>query len=82
MRTLAVRTLAVRTFVVRTLAVTAALLMLGAAPARAMSCCGGGKSKGAMMCGKGGMAMNHGGKGRKAGCCCEKMGRGNMSKRT
>ena len=61
---------------------TAALVMLSAAPALAMSCCGGGKGKGAMMCGKGGMAMNHGSRGKKAGCCCEGMSGGNMSKRT
>jgi hypothetical protein len=60
---------------------TAALLMLSAAPALAMSCCGSGKGKGAMMCGKGGMAMNHATKGRKAACCCEGMG-GNMSRRS
>ncbi|MFC7661868.1 hypothetical protein ACFQWF_02355 [Methylorubrum suomiense] len=47
-------------------------------PALAMSCCGGGKGKGAMMCGKGGMAMNM--KGKKGGCCCEGM-KTNMSKR-
>lgn len=64
------------------LATTATLLMLGAAPAFAMSCCGSGKGKGAMMCGKGGMAMNHAGKGKKGGCCCEGMSAGNMSKRT
>jgi hypothetical protein len=61
-------------------AATVALLLLTAAPALAMSCCGGGKGK-APMCGKGGMAMNHSGmKGKKGGCCCESMG-GNMSKR-
>ncbi len=31
----------------------AAMLLLSAAPALAMTCCGGGKGKGAMMCGKG-----------------------------
>jgi hypothetical protein len=51
----------------------------------AMSCCGGGKDKGAMMCGKPGMktgmAMNHGAiKGKKGGCCCEGMPM-NMTKR-
>ncbi len=63
--------------------ITAALLMLSAAPALAMSCCGGGKGKGAMMCGKGSMAMNHrhgAMKGKKSGCCCESMG-GNMTRR-
>ncbi|GJE78524.1 MULTISPECIES: hypothetical protein [Methylorubrum] len=63
----------------KTLAITTAtLLLLSAAPALAMSCCGGGKGKGAMMCGKGGMAMNM--KGKKGGCCCEGM-KTNMSKR-
>ena len=61
----------------------AALFLLGAAPALAMSCCGGGKGKGAMMCGKGSAAMQHGSiKGRKGGCCCDGMGGGNMSRRT
>lgn len=61
-------------------ATSVALLLLSAAPALAMSCCGGGKGK-APMCGKGSMAMSHGGtKGKKAGCCCEGMS-GNMSKR-
>ncbi|SEO93071.1 MULTISPECIES: hypothetical protein [Methylobacteriaceae] len=64
---------------------SAALLLLAASPAMAMSCCGGGKGKGAMMCGKagpkGGMAMNHGAmKGKKGGCCCEGMSM-NMTKR-
>jgi len=59
-----------------------ALLLLSAAPALAMSCCGGSKAKGAMMCGKGSMAMNHAQKGKKGGCCCEGMSGGNMSKRT
>ncbi len=63
-------------------ATAAALLMLGAAPALAMSCCGGGKSKGAMMCGKGGMAMNHGRKGKTGGCCCDGMSGGTMTKRS
>ncbi|MGX7703315.1 hypothetical protein [Methylobacterium sp. Gmos1] len=62
-------------------ATTAAFLMLSVAPALAMSCCGG-KGKGAMMCGKAGMAMNHAGKGKKGGCCCEGMSSSNMSKRT
>ncbi|MEE7455967.1 hypothetical protein MPAR162_15125 [Methylorubrum populi] len=58
-----------------------ALMLLSAAPALAMSCCGGSKGK-AGMCAKGGMAMNHAGmKGKKGGCCCDKMG-GSMSKRT
>lgn len=61
---------------------TAALLMLSAAPALAMSCCGGSKAKGAMMCGKGSMAMNHAKKAKKDGCCCESMSGSNMSKRT
>lgn len=66
----------------KTLFVTAAaLLMLASAPALAMTCCDGSKGKGAMMCGKGSMAMNHGGKAKKGGCCCESMG-GNMSKRS
>ncbi len=66
----------------KTLVVTAAaLLMLSVAPVLAMSCCGGAKGKGAMMCGKAGMAMNHAQKGKKGGCCCENMG-GNMSKRS
>ncbi len=61
----------------------AAMLLLSAAPALAMTCCGGGKGKGAMMCGKGSMAMAHGSlKGKKSGCCCDGMGGGNMSKRT
>ncbi|GJD92978.1 hypothetical protein [Methylobacterium iners] len=61
-------------------AATVTLLFLTAAPAFAMSCCGGGsKGKGAMMCGKGGMAMNYARmKGKKASC--EKMS-GNMSAR-
>lgn len=65
----------------KTIILTATTLMLlAASPAMAMSCCGGGKGK-AMMCGKGGMAMNHAGmKGKKGGCCCEGMA-GNMSRR-
>jgi hypothetical protein len=56
----------------------ATLLMLAATPALAMSCCGG---KGAMMCGKGGMAMTHAGMtGKKGGGCCDGMA-SNMSKR-
>lgn len=63
-------------------AATAALLLFSAAPALAMSCCGGGKGK-ASMCGKGSMAMNHGSaKGKKGGCCCEGMSSANMSRRT
>jgi len=63
----------------------AALLMLASSSALAMSCCGGAKGKGAMMCGKpgmkGGMAMNHAAaKGKKGGCCCEGMPM-NISKR-
>lgn len=62
----------------KTLAITTAtLLLLSAAPALAMSCCGGGKGK-AAICGKGGIAMNI--KGKKGGCCCEGM-KTNMSKR-
>ena len=57
---------------------TAALLLLSAAPAFAMSCCRVAKGK-AAMCSKGSTAMNM--MGQKAGCCCERMG-GNMSKRT
>lgn len=62
-------------------AFSTALMLLTAIPAAAMSCCGGGKGKGAAMCGKGDMTMNHG--GRKSGemsCCCEGMA-GKMSKR-
>jgi hypothetical protein len=61
---------------------TTALLLLSAAPAFAMSCCGGGKGKSAMMCGKGTMTMNHGTKGKKAACCCDGNGTGGMSRRT
>ena len=58
---------------------TAALMLLTAVPAMAMSCCGG--AKGGMMCGKPAMAMGHGSmKKGKGGCCCEKMSM-NMSKR-
>ena len=57
-------------------AATVTLLLLTAAPAFAMGCCGGSKGK-AAMCGKGSMAMNM---KAKKGCCCEGMG-GNMSKR-
>ena len=65
----------------RNLFVTAAaLLMLSAAPAFAMSCCGGGK--GAMMCEKNSLATSHAGKAKKGRCCCEGMKGGNMSKRT
>ncbi len=64
---------------------SATLLLLAASPAMAMSCCGGGKGRGAMMCGKAGskgaMAMNHGVmKGKNGGCCCEGMST-NMTKR-
>jgi hypothetical protein len=62
---------------------TTIMMLLSAAPALAMTCCGGGKSKGAMMCGKGSMAMTQGStKGKKGGCCCDGMNGGNMSKRT
>ena len=64
---------------VKKLVVTAAtLLVLSAAPALGMNCCGG-KAKGAM-CSKGGMAMSHGAMKGKKGCCCQGMS-GNMSKR-
>lgn len=60
---------------------TTAMLLLSAAPALAMSCCGSAKGK-APMCAKGGMAMNHGNmRSKKSGCCCDGMA-GNMSKRT
>ncbi|GEP00427.1 hypothetical protein [Methylobacterium haplocladii] len=63
----------------KTLALTAtALMLLGAAPALAMSCCGSSKGKTAM-CSTSSMAPNI--KGKKGGCCCEKTS-GNMSKRT
>lgn len=66
----------------RLVLVSTALMLLSAAPALAMSCCGGSKGKG-MMCGKAGMAMNHAGmkrmKGKQA-CCCEGMA-ANMSRR-
>ena len=62
-------------------AATVTLLFLSAAPAFAMSCCGeGGKSKAAIMCGKGSMATSHAGMRGKKSCCCEGMG-ANMSKR-
>lgn len=65
------------------LAGATALVLLSAAPAVAMSCCGGGKAKGAMMCGKSSMAMKHDSmKGKKGGCCCEGMSGSNMSRRT
>lgn len=67
----------------RTLALaTACLVMLGAGPALAMSCCGGNRGK-APMCGKAGMAMSHGTmKGKKAhACCCQGMA-GPMSRRS
>ncbi len=67
----------------KSIVTAAALLALGALPALAMGCCGGGKGK-AAMCAKdgmkGGMAMNHGTIKRKCGCCCEGMN-GNMSER-
>ncbi|WP_407521956.1 hypothetical protein [Methylobacterium oryzisoli] len=56
-------------------AAVAALLLAGAAPALAMTCCGGGKGRTAL-CGKGAMAMSHGmprGQKGKKGCCCEGM---------
>ena len=59
---------------------TAALLMLSAAPALAKSCCGG-KDTDTKMCGKSGAAMNRAGRGKKGGCCCEGMGGTNMSRR-
>lgn len=60
------------------IATTATLLLLGAAPALAMSCCGGGKGKGSM-CAKGSTAaMNM--KGKTGSCCCEGMA-GRMSRR-
>ena len=67
-------------------AFSTALMLLTAIPASAMSCCGGGKGKGAAMCGKGdmtkgAMAMNHGSrKTGKMSCCCEGMA-GKMTKR-
>lgn len=68
----------------KTLVATAtALLLLGAAPALAMSCCGGAKGK-AAMCARGGMtgglAMSRPEKGGK-GCCCEGMAPGRTSRR-
>ncbi|WP_342151158.1 hypothetical protein [Methylorubrum sp. SB2] len=61
-------------------AAATALALMGAAPAMAMSCCGGSKGK-AAMCAKGDMkgrtAMNMKGKG----CCCEGMSSGRMSSR-
>jgi hypothetical protein len=60
----------------------AALMIMGGAPAMAMSCCGKTKS-GASMCAKPGMAMNKSGMGKSAkakGCCCGGMAM-NMSKR-
>ena len=60
-----------------------ALVLLSAAPALAMSCCGGGKGKGAMMCGKGSVAMKHETmKSKKGSCCCDGMSGSNMSRRT
>lgn len=72
--------------IVKTLvAGAAALMLLGAAPALAMSCCGGGGKGKAAMCAKNGMksgmtmsrAEPKGGKG----CCCEGMASGRMSRR-
>lgn len=69
-------------------AAATALMLLGAAPALAMSCCGGGKGK-AAMCGRDGMKSGMKGsmtmsraepKGGK-GCCCEGMASGRMSRR-
>lgn len=54
-----------------------AVMLLSAAPAMAMSCCGGGKGKAGMCAKSGAVAMNM--KGKK-GCCCDKMG-GRMSHR-
>jgi hypothetical protein len=70
----------------KTLITPSTVLMLpSAAPAMAMSCCGSGKAKGAMMCGKSATVMNHAGmvgtRGKKGGCCCEGMA-GNMSRRS
>jgi hypothetical protein len=60
---------------------TAALVMLGSAPAIAMGCCGGALPL-APMCGKGAMAMGHDGmKAKKGGCCCEGMAGGMSRKR-
>lgn len=64
-------------------ATVAALMLLGAAPALAMSCCAAAKGK-AAMCAKGGMkgsmAMSRSEKVGK-GCCCEGMASGRMSRR-
>ena len=64
-------------------AAAAALLLMGASPVLAMSCCGGSKGK-AAMCAKGGMKtgmpMSRAEKGR--GCCCEGMSSGRMSRRS
>lgn len=63
------------------LVLASTLMLLSAAPALAMSCCGSGKGAKAMMCGKGAMAMNHTGmKAKKSGCCCDGMA-GNTSRR-
>lgn len=64
---------------------SAALLLLAASPATAMSC-GGGKGKGPMICGKAGSkgatALNRRAlKGKKGGCCCEVVSM-NMTKRS
>jgi len=68
---------------VKTLVAAAtALVLMGAAPALAMSCCGGATKGKAAMCAKDGMkgrtAMNMKGKG----CCCEGMSSGRMSRRS
>lgn len=59
---------------------SAALILLSAAPALAMSCCGGGGKGKPAMCGKGTMAMQGATKRGKKACCCEGMA-GNMSRR-
>jgi hypothetical protein len=75
--------------IVKTLvAGAAALLLLGAAPALAMSCCGGAKGK-AGLCAKGdmkgsmksGMSMSRADSKGGKGCCCEGMA-GKMSRRS
>ncbi len=64
-------------------AAATALVLMGAAPALAMSCCGGGTKGKAAMCAKG--DMKGGAMGRTAmkgkGCCCEGMSSGRMSSR-
>lgn len=63
-------------------AAATALVLMGASPALAMSCCGGSKGK-AAMCAKDG--MTGGAMGRTAmkgkSCCCEGMSSGRMSSR-